>query len=382
MANNISISTSPFHPVVERVAQVLGEVPRGVGSIQAQAGALRPAQAIAPTLAQNSDAQLVSSIGSTSLPPSEPSIEMQHEPTEEEIFGTPTPSAIERETTTTPLLNTPIPLFPPRQATLIDPSVLLDLRKKFKRLQSQLHRVSSHKEFLQTCMANNTIPQGLQIKKTCNAIFPEGTNVTTVFQDVLRQAERDLLQSLLTHYTDIETMRTRELQMLETQMSNFHGQLTSTDLEEHNTMLAKTKANLNRTNEKRSTRKTNKLNRLKEPNRRQGGGRRQQQPRQQQDRPRPPYRGQDARRPPFDCGGYGYHYAPPPQHNYNGPPPWRRYGDRDHYEHGYDSQPSYDPHLYHPPPSFPPPQSRFRGQTPRRNNNQRTYSQAVAGFRR
>ena len=355
MATDNSTSSSPFHPSVVRVVELLGEVP-SVGSAQERVGAHSPALAPAPVLAQGQGAQSVSDTGSTSSPPPPPppppmTEEMQHEPTVEEIFGTPSPSVTEG-VTATPRLNTPIPLFPNRQPTLIDPSILLDLRKKFKRAQSQLHRVTSHKEFLQACVQNDTIPQGLAIKKSCNAIFPEGTDVRQEFRDILRRAERDLLQSVLTHYTTLETQRTNELTSLETQMSNFHTQLSQADLTEHTTMLAKTRTNLDRTNAKRSTRKLNKLNRLREPNRRQGG--RRQPPRQQQDRYRPAYRPQDPRRPPVDCGGYGPHYfPPPPTPNYHAPPSWHRYGDQGYHGQGYHHRPPNDPHLYHPPPPLP-----------------------------
>ena len=77
----------------------------------------------------------------------------------------------------------------------------------------------------------------------------------------------DKLKGISSSLSSLTTrkLRPRELEVLETQMANFHHQLTQNDLEEFNTMLAKTKTNLNRTNDKRSTRKTNKLKRLKNP---------------------------------------------------------------------------------------------------------------------
>ncbi len=59
---------------------------------------------------------------------------------------------------------------------------LLEVRKRYKKTQSQLSRVSSHEEFIRECQAKNITPRVLRVRVKCNALLPAYSNVRERFR--------------------------------------------------------------------------------------------------------------------------------------------------------------------------------------------------------
>ena len=152
---------------------------------------------------------------------------------------------------------------PPATRILIDPSVLEDLRKQYKRKASDLDRILSHKSFLEDCSSKDVIPVGLSIKTTCNALAAE-TDVTDQFNRVILDCERRLIQVLYTHSSRLETTRRTNSPSLSRRCPISILKITPETRQLHQTILDKTKKNLRKANKRRQRNKQLKMKRIEQ----------------------------------------------------------------------------------------------------------------------
>ena len=150
---------------------------------------------------------------------------------------------------------------------------LLDLRKRYKKAASLFHQAKHHYDMLSECRNDATIPNGLRIKTNCQAAAKHLTSITSYWDEILSNTERDLLGALLTHYKHVCTVaaeKTKEILCLIAETLNSADGQTISD---HTTIMKITELNLTkrRTNfDKKKKKRTNskfinKTNNNKQP---------------------------------------------------------------------------------------------------------------------
>ena len=80
----------------------------------------------------------------------------------------------------------------------------LALRQRMKKASSNLVRARSHLAFVSHCTRQDQIPKGLRIKTICQALLKEQTSVEDRFTKTTRDAERQYLAHLQSHYRHLE----------------------------------------------------------------------------------------------------------------------------------------------------------------------------------
>ena len=146
--------------------------------------------------------------------------------------------------------------------------LLLGLRQKYKKTVCNLAKVNSHLSFVYSCKNKDKTPKGLQVHVQCNALLADMSNVKDKFNCTKVSAESEFTQALEDHYKT-----TKEI--LEQELSELNRTITQTVLtvrhevkREHDEMMAKTKENIKKHEERLQATKKKKLETLERPTRR------------------------------------------------------------------------------------------------------------------
>ena len=145
-------------------------------------------------------------------------------------------------------------------------SQLLALRQKFKKTSSNLMKMKSHLEFINTCKEKAKVPKGLRIKTQCNALLADFTNVGHRFEDIKHRAEREFAEALIEHYELTTEKLEFEKSILVASMNRACRDCTDKQtVENHQTLLKKTEDNLAKHQTALEEKKLKKLEALDEP---------------------------------------------------------------------------------------------------------------------
>ncbi len=178
---------------------------------------------------------------------------------------------------------------------------LLAGRKKYKKLQSQLARVSSHAD---ECSQEGITPKGLRVNVKCNALLPDYSNVRQRFKQTSTQAEGEFKTSLEVHYSTAKDRLEREVEELKETLTTVLSTASTSEREEHSQMMATTDNNISKEMEKLRETKVKKMEFLQNPDRARpqnrgrgrGRGRGWGRPPYQTRKPNPPTEKEDMRR--------------------------------------------------------------------------------------
>ena len=93
-------------------------------------------------------------------------------------------------------------LAPPGELPLLSEAgkILLEGRRKLRKLKSQLERVSSHLDFTKECQDHHATPKGLRVGVKCHAMLADYSNVRQRFSETRCQAEGSFVSHLSDHY--------------------------------------------------------------------------------------------------------------------------------------------------------------------------------------
>ena len=143
---------------------------------------------------------------------------------------------------------------------------LLECRREYKRLKSDLDRTQSHLSFVTECINNSIVPVGLTIGKKCHAFAMDVSDIADKFDTIVRRAERDLLLTLKEHYRQVKSCLLDVISELEDKMSQCLQILPENCAIStlHRELLEKTKANLHKRNLKRNDDKDKKSKNLRD----------------------------------------------------------------------------------------------------------------------
>ena len=135
---------------------------------------------------------------------------------------------------------------------------LLLLRKAYQ--WSEFNRMAPvvHQDFLANCLENNLQPKCLRLKIPCLALAASETKIEHYFDIILQTAQKQLLQSLLTHHNTIEERYEASTNGL-IKMMNVEAPRYSEEQRKHHEMIMRvTNANLNNKAKKKLPAGTNK----------------------------------------------------------------------------------------------------------------------------
>ena len=152
-------------------------------------------------------------------------------------------------------------LDPPRA----EEKTLLALRQSYKRTRSNLSRVASHLEFIETCIDHEKTPRGLQVHVRCNALLTDLSNIKEKFANTKNMAEHEFTDSLKSHYTTAKSKLEKDLLGLNKEIDQQRKRATPQDREEHDQMFKKTEDNLAKQEKELDQRKKRKLDGLSRP---------------------------------------------------------------------------------------------------------------------
>ena len=123
---------------------------------------------------------------------------------------------------------------------------LLQLRKTYKRTAGLFHKARHHFDFLRECTRTSTVPKGLPIRITCLAAAKHLNNVTSHFDDIISQAERDLLSALVTHYRHLCDHSSEETKAVLKNITSVINRADSPTILAHTQTMKLTEANLDK----------------------------------------------------------------------------------------------------------------------------------------
>ena len=135
---------------------------------------------------------------------------------------------------------------------------LLLLRKAYQWSDSTRMATVVHQDFLANCLENNLQPKGLRLKIPCVALEASETNIEHYFNIILQTAQKQLLQSLLTHHKAIEERYEASTNGLIKMMSVEAPRYSEDKRKHHETIMRATNANLDKKAKKKLTAGTNK----------------------------------------------------------------------------------------------------------------------------
>ena len=145
-------------------------------------------------------------------------------------------------------------------------TLLLTLRKKYKRVHSNLIKVTSHLGFVKECKQNSLTPRGLRVNVKCHALLADLSDVGHKFKLTTTKAETEYLQALLEHYETTTAKLKLEEHQIEAAMEKICN--TTKDkktVELHKELFTKTMTNLGTREKTLETRKRRKLDQMREP---------------------------------------------------------------------------------------------------------------------
>ena len=152
---------------------------------------------------------------------------------------------------------------PPR----ITDKTLLALRQQYKKFKTNAIRIESHLSFIQACRRDKHTPKGLQVKVQSNAFLQDLSNVQQQFNATKTTAEESYSSALLEHYTTAKAKVNLQLAELERTIVAKAALVSMEERSEHEYLMAKTRKNIERHQQRLGERKSGKLDAL--------GGRRQ-----------------------------------------------------------------------------------------------------------
>jgi len=151
------------------------------------------------------------------------------------------------------------------QNTITEKKTLLAWRQAYKKTRCNLDRAKSHLEFIRTCMGNKRIPRGLQVKVQCNALLSDLTDVKSKFQCTRGMAEKEFIQALEEHYVKLLAQLERELIDVECNMALELRNAPENDRKSHETMMEKTRENIEKLGRTLEDTKKRKMEMLTRP---------------------------------------------------------------------------------------------------------------------
>ena len=121
---------------------------------------------------------------------------------------------------------------------------LLQLRKEYHHILSNLTKIDHHLTFLKQCKEENRIPKGLQMKVTPQAFLSSLTMVDTEFTNITKQAEESLRDILIGHYDTLHDHFNKQREELEKQMTDAEQAAPPQARETHQQIIDKTTSNM------------------------------------------------------------------------------------------------------------------------------------------
>ena len=121
---------------------------------------------------------------------------------------------------------------------------LLDLRKRYKKSASLFHQAKHHHDLLSECSKDDTIPNGLRIKTNCQAAAKNMTNISTFWNEILSNTERDLLTALLTHYKHVCTAAAEKIKEILLTIAETLGSADAQTIADHTNIMKITELNV------------------------------------------------------------------------------------------------------------------------------------------
>lgn len=247
--------------------QEIGVVPPQAEGTALLAEPSAPAPTLAPNLAGSETSGSTSLLPSPSVLPTPPSAQEQPPPPLQ-----PVDVIMEDEDM---LLDGPLPLMRPVRTD----KTLLAMRQQYKKLKTNQMRIKSHLSFIQQCRRERKIPKGLQVNVQCNAFLHELSNVKQQFNTTKAIAEQGFSKSLEEHYLMAKAKIDKDLEELEKTIAAKLEQANPQEKAEHEYLMAKTRENVSRHEERLGERKKKKLEGLGESQRRKPPrGQERQQP--------------------------------------------------------------------------------------------------------
>ena len=177
---------------------------------------------------------------------------------------------------------------------------LLHLRKQYHHTLTAITKAEHHRSFLKQCQQENRVPKGLQIKLTPQAYMSDSTTINTEFNNITRQAEQNLCDTLIRHYDTLHEKLTAQLNEIEEKMAETAASESETTIETHEALIQKTIANIHKRKSTLQEKATKKIEILKNPQRRPHppGNRRNPPPATQRRQRNPPPTQQRRPHPP------------------------------------------------------------------------------------
>lgn len=152
---------------------------------------------------------------------------------------------------------------------------LLVLRKEYNKTAATLAKAHSHLDFNKRCQELLTTPNGLKIKIECSALLAQDSDVARNFKATTDRAEGELVQHLVTHFSEVtdtlthfsevtDTLTNRKTTLVSS-MESLKPRATTDELRAHTEMMSKTDHNLQKLSNNLGERKKRKLEALTTP---------------------------------------------------------------------------------------------------------------------
>ena len=173
------------------------------------------------------------------------------------------PNLPTQEKTPSPKSKTHPSVDPKQQLT---PSQLLEFRKKYHRNTTTLITAQHHLEFLQTCAKEKITPKGLRLNFSPHIYQAKNTNVNNTIKKIIEDTQILLLATIIEHFTDILNEHLESMQESPTydELLNIAPEnITQSDLQQHRSLLKKTKDNIDKKREYFHTTSEKKLDALR-----------------------------------------------------------------------------------------------------------------------
>lgn len=145
-----------------------------------------------------------------------------------------------------------------------DQKDLLYYRRYYHRTYTIKTQAEHHALFIQQCIKDKIIPKGLQIRLTPQIFKAGKTNITEKINNIIDNAQREIMQSLLLHYTSLLAYAEDKESHFPTEVPAHLQKNTQTELDEHTQLLVKTSKNIQEKRDTLKRRREKKIQQLKD----------------------------------------------------------------------------------------------------------------------
>lgn len=141
----------------------------------------------------------------------------------------------------------------------------LELRRSYHKLTHQFIQAAHHRHFLENCLDEGLIPEGLRLKLEPQAFMSSMTGLKDKWEQTTAAMSKSLIKLLIEHYSTVANTLDRDLDPIKDDLEEPPFSPTPQETEDHDRIMEKTEKNLHNFKTSLEKKATKKLQKLRNP---------------------------------------------------------------------------------------------------------------------